>query len=468
MVINKPLPFVAEFVEELNGAIEKHRPGSELTDTQKRWLSFCLMGIIVTNSVCWAKFERAGLGEYTKAALSWVFRNAQIPWELLLIVSVRVILKKYGITQGGLLVDESDKPRSKTTKRIFNAYILKDKKSGGFINGQTIVLLLLITPIVTIPVGFAFYMPDPVLSAWEKENKKLAEKKVPRAKRPVKPQRNPAYPTKQQIAVTLLEQFKFNHREIKIKVIDADALYGISSFMDKAAKIFGGIQVISQIRCNQKLDFRERAISVENYFALYPGVEQKAKIRGDKELKVFVSSARLCVKAHKKKRFVIALRYDGEEQNRYLVATDLSWRTMDIVQGYSLRWLVEVFFEDWKMYEGWGQLTKLPGEEGSSHGLILSLLLDHCLLFHPEQVTRLENKMPAATVGSLLQKVRIESLVDFIQDLVSSQNPKERIKLLSKRLKEVFLLNPSKKHMVGRDLGRLESTPSLVNKARAA
>jgi hypothetical protein len=28
---------------------------------------------------------------------------------------------------------------------------------------------------------------------------------------------------------------------------------------------------------------------------------------------------------------------------------------IDIIQAYSLRWLVEVFFEDWKLYEGWGQ-----------------------------------------------------------------------------------------------------------------
>jgi len=52
--------------------------------------------------------------------------------------------------------------------------------------------------------------------------------------------------------------------------------------------------------------------------------------------------------------FVIALKYEGEEKYRYLAATDVSWRTLDIIQAYSLRWLVEVFFEDWKLYEGWG------------------------------------------------------------------------------------------------------------------
>jgi len=43
------------------------------------------------------------------------------------------------------------------------------------------------------------------------------------------------------------------------------------------------------------------------------------------------------------KRFVVALKYEGEETYRYLIASDLSWRTLDIVQGHSLRWLVEIF-----------------------------------------------------------------------------------------------------------------------------
>ena len=184
MIIEKPLPFVKEFVGEINEAINKYAPGQELTGTQKNWLSFCLMGIIVTNSVCWAKFARAGLGQYTVSALSWVFRQANIPWELLLIMSVRVIIKKYGIRAGSLSLDDSDRQRSKTTKRIFKTHKIKDKTSGGYINGQTIIILLLITPIITIPVGFSFYMPDPALTAWEKENKQLADKKVPKAKRP--------------------------------------------------------------------------------------------------------------------------------------------------------------------------------------------------------------------------------------------------------------------------------------------
>ena len=46
---------------------------------------------------------------------------------------------------------------------------IADKKTGGYFNGQTVVVLFLITPKVSLPVGFRFYRPDPALTAWKKE-----------------------------------------------------------------------------------------------------------------------------------------------------------------------------------------------------------------------------------------------------------------------------------------------------------
>jgi hypothetical protein len=40
-------------------------------------------------------------------------------------------------------------------------------------------------------------------------------------------------------------------------------------------------------------------------------------------------------------------------------------------------------------------------------------------------------------------------------------------RLLAQQLEELFSLNSSKKHMVNRDMGRLEPTPSLKYKALA-
>ncbi len=111
--------------------------------------------------------------------------------------------------------------------------------------------------------------------------------------------------------------------------------------------------------------------------------------------------------------------------------------------------------------EGWGREAKQYDEEGSSRGLILSLLLDHCLLLHPEQTTRIENKLPAYTVGSLQRLAQMDALLEFITSLLEDKNPGKQLKKLGKMIKEVFQLIPSDKHMSGRNLGRLEPTPAL-------
>lgn len=267
--------------------------------------------------------------------------------------------------------------------------------------------------------------------------------------------------------LTLLEQFKYAHFDIRVRVVAVDALYGTGEFLDKAEMVFG-CQVISQIRGNQKVGFRKELIGVAKYFQQYPGQVVDIKIRGGETIKAHVSSARLYVDAHKKKRFVIAIKYQGEQEPRYLVASDMSWRTMDIVEAYTFRWLAEVFFEDWKLYQGWGQLAKQPDDDGSRRGLILSLLCDHCLLSHPQQLARLENNLPAATVGSLLEKTRVEALLNFIHSLLNADNPQQKLASLANAVEDVFHLAPSKKHLAGKDLGRLAPSPSLFYRAKLA
>ena len=97
-----------------------------------------------------------------------------------------------------------------------------------------------------------------------------------------------------------------------------------------------------------------------------------------------------------------------------MVASDLSWRAVDIATAYTLRWLTEVFFEDRELHEGWGRFAPQFDEEGSSKSLTLSLLLDHALLLHPQQRVRIENNLPACTVGSLQQHSRMDALIEGI------------------------------------------------------
>lgn len=462
MLMSEPAQFIKTFVTELNEVLGKLKSNAKLTEIQSDWLGLCLTGILLTNTVCWAKFQRACLGAYKVAALSWMFRDAKIAWDYLLMASVTMVLEQHGITEGVLVLDESDRARSKRTKRLYKVHKQKHKLSGGYVNGQTIVLLLLVTESVTFAVGFAFYMPDPALTAWTKEDKRLKKEGMAKNDRPVKPERNALYPTKTQIALRLLQEFRDAHEEIKVASVLADALYGVDDFMSAASKIFDNTQVISQLRENQNIEYKGKKRTLKNYFNdINKGAEVVLRVRGGKDEKATVSSARLKVTAHGKKRFVVALKYEGESDYRYLVATDMTWRTIDITQAYTLRWLVEVFFEDWKLYEGWGREAKQLDEEGSSRGLILSLLFDHCLLLHPEQTARIENKLPAYTVGSLQRKSQMDVLLEFIKTILEHHNPTDKLKELAELIGDVFQLMPSGKHMVGRDLGRMQPTASL-------
>ena len=168
MVLGKPAPFVRAFVDAVDAAIRMHQPHHAMSVTQRTWLAFCITAVLVTNSICWARFARASLGTYALAALSWMFRHSKMPWEHLLVASVRVILQHHGITSGSLIVDDTDNPRSKAAKALAYLYKLRDKASGGYLWGQSLVFLVLVTPKISLPVGVVFYQPAPELSAWYK------------------------------------------------------------------------------------------------------------------------------------------------------------------------------------------------------------------------------------------------------------------------------------------------------------
>ncbi|MDP6394811.1 MAG: hypothetical protein QF466_05100 [Desulfobacterales bacterium] len=60
----------------------------------------------------------------------------------------------------------------------------------------------------------------------------------------------------------------------------------------------------------------------------------------------------------------------------------------------------------------------------------------------------------------------MESLIEFIAGVILSDNPEEQLALVAEQAQEVFKLNDSSKHMVGRELGRLEPTPALKHRVR--
>jgi hypothetical protein len=61
--------------------------------------------------------------------------------------------------------------------------------------------------------------------------------------------------------------------------------------------------------------------------------------------------------------------------------------------------------------------------------------------------------------------VQVECLVEVIDDLVSSDDPQEKLKRFTKAFHEVCAFGRSKKHRIQRPLGRLEPTPALTYRA---
>src|SRR4029434_3833476 len=117
----------------------------------------------------------------------------------------------------------------------------------------SLVFLVLVTPKMSLPVGFVFYQPAPELSAWYKQAKGLKKQGVPPKQRPPKPTPNAQYPTEQPRVLRLLAACEDHHPAIRVHCIAADALYGTGAFVDEASALFGGVQVLSQIRSNQHI-----------------------------------------------------------------------------------------------------------------------------------------------------------------------------------------------------------------------
>ena len=455
MLVGESLPFIRNYISAINESIKQKNPQNQLTRLQCYWLGFVILGLLVTNSFCWARYERFGLGRFTIKQMSWMFRRAQIMWEILLQASVKHLITAYGIKYGVLVIDDTDKERSKNATELGKLHKIKDKKTGGYFIGQNLIFLLLVCEKVTLPIGFYFYEPDPKQIAWRKEDARLRKKKVEKKYRPAAPPKDSAYPSKKELGLRLLSNFANAFSEVRVKAVDADTAYGTLDFMEESARITKQSQVISQIKKSQLIVVNNNEITVENFFKNYQGRTEKIALRSE-ERKVTYRSGVFKVKSHQKKYFVIALKYENESDYRYLIARDMTWRDTDIIKTFAFRWLVEVFIQDWKQYEGWNQLSKQPGEEGSNRGVILSLLSDHALLLHDDQKVLLENKRPAATVGSLREKVMMESLKEFIEKIVSNDNPKTLFDEYSDKISALFELRSSIKHVRHADMEFLQ------------
>lgn len=445
MICPDGLLFINDYIESLNKILQQENK-QQLTKIQRYWIKFVLLGILVTNSVCWVKMERFSIGIYSNKAISWMFRHGKICWGLLLTTSIKHIIKKYKIKNCVLGIDDSDKSRSKNTTEIAKAHKIKDKKTAGYMNGQNIVFLVLVSNGITLPVGFKLYEPDPEVKKSKGVRKALKAKGVLKKYLPKEVKRSPFFPTKVELALLLLKEFTINHPSIKITAVVADALYGTKQFVAQALIITRKAQIITELKSTQNIVVNNKTVQLAKVFKQYMGKQTIMQLRYNNKNVQYVAS-KFTVKSHNQKYWVIALKYEGEENYRYLIASNMSWQATDVLQTYALRWLIEIFIQDWKSNEGWDSMAKQPGIDGSIRGITLSLLCDHALLTHPEQIALFKKWEPACTVGSLREKVMLDSLLEFIKTIINSDNPQQLFETYKNNINQIFALRKSTKHV---------------------
>ncbi|MGO0305082.1 hypothetical protein ACTL6P_00465 [Endozoicomonas acroporae] len=72
----------------------------------------------------------------------------------------------------------------------------------------------------------------------------------------------------------MIQAFQRHFPDINVTGILADALYGDAHFMDGASSVFSGTQVVSQLRWNQMVIYKNKEVNLKTYFDSYlgPGV----------------------------------------------------------------------------------------------------------------------------------------------------------------------------------------------------
>jgi hypothetical protein len=203
MVMAQPAPFGSACVDAVDQAIREPSPHHGMAAIQRAWRACCVTAVLVTHAMGWARFARASLGTSALAALSWLVRHRQMPWQALLVASVRVSLRHDGLTWGRLVIDESDHQRAKSATTLAYLDTRRDHESGGAVWGQRLVLLLVGTPALTLPGGFACSQPAPELSAWSKQAKALKQPDGPTTQRPPQPPPQPDEPPTPELALRL-------------------------------------------------------------------------------------------------------------------------------------------------------------------------------------------------------------------------------------------------------------------------
>ncbi len=453
----RPLKFVSDFVDETI-ALYVNDGQIPLSRIETFKLKTLLTVVIIVHQFNTTLISRACFGYFSEFALRWFVHHSTVAWRALYRASVKIILKKYDITNARLVADDTERTRASSTKKIVGVHKIFNKKRTSYEIAQEFVVCILVTDSITVIVDIIPYIPDPEIKKWKKreaERKKL-NKSLPigeKLKPEPEPKRDRAYPTKERIALSSMLRFKMYFPNINVKSILFDAAYNTPFLVSMCRRRFPTTQIISRLASNQLVSNRSgRHISVTEYFSSVAIREYTVKVRGFKDVQVEIKSARIHVQSLNRWEHVVAIRYKGQANFRYHSGTDMSWRGQDIVFELGFRWLIEVVHEDWKLYEGYGRSATHREKTGLECGLGLSSMVDTCLLSHPQQVRLAQSGQPLRTVGTVSRAAEMEFLVQTIDDILEASNPKAKLSELTELLESVYIARKSRKHLCGVDL----------------
>jgi hypothetical protein len=147
------------------------------------------------------------------------------------------------------------------------------------------------------------------------------------------------------------------------------------------------------------------------------------------------------------------------------MASDLTWRTREMVQGHTRRWRVEGWVQAWKSPAGSSQWTKPPGEQGARRRVILRLLGEHGLCCHPDQHAQRTPHLPAYPVGSRRTHGQVACLINVLEHWRSSSAPQGPPPHVTHAWHDMLVCGRSTNQMSQRHWGRLEPTPSVPYRA---
>lgn len=176
-MLELPLKSIAEYL-----SLVAERGGVCLSKSQKLFLGRILTGMILLGSFKVVGIASLFIMQITPASIYAMFRRLNIQYEKMFYGALKVIIDLFKIRMITIIIDDTERERSKGCKILPFVRKAICKATGGWIQAQNLVFITLVTEQVTIPIWFCFQRPAKLT----KEQKKLLRRMLRESKNLIK------------------------------------------------------------------------------------------------------------------------------------------------------------------------------------------------------------------------------------------------------------------------------------------